>query len=57
MVAHCLGIKVVGFAAVTNKGSGLSDEVHDGEANLIAAKKCLENLTKTIIKIVEKFEL
>lgn len=53
-----LGIKAVCFASVTNPASGLSDAwVHDGEENLIAAKKCLDGLGKTMFKIIEKFEL
>lgn len=52
-----LGMKNIGFAAVTNPATGLvSGWTHDGEGNLIAARKCLEGLTKTIYKIIEKFE-
>jgi hypothetical protein len=42
---------------VTNPASGTVDHwVHDGESNLIAAKKCLEGLKKVIWRLVEKFE-
>lgn len=57
MAAWLLGMKVVGFAAVTNPASGTIDGwVHDGEHNLIAAKKCIEGLRKTIWKVIEKFK-
>ena len=57
MAAWLLGVKVVGFAAVTNPASGTTDGwVHDGEHNLIAAKKCLDGLKKTIWKVIEKFQ-
>lgn len=46
------------FAAVTNPGSGLAEGwKHDGEENLIAAKKCLEGLSGTINKIIGKVEM
>lgn len=42
LAATFLGVKCIGFAAVTNPASGTTDGwVHDGEHNLIAAKKCL----------------
>jgi len=52
-----LGVKCIGFAAVTNPATGTSDGswVHDGEHNLMAAKKCLEGLKKTIWKVIERF--
>lgn len=57
IAAHLLGVKVVGFAAVTNPATGTADGwVHDGEHNLIAARKCLEGLKKTMWKIIEKFQ-
>ena len=57
MAAWLLGVKVVGFAAVTNPATGTTDGwVHDGEHNLIAAKKCLEGLRKTIWKVIERFQ-
>jgi len=57
LAASFLGVKCIGFAAVTNPASGTTDGwVHDGEHNLIAAKKCLEGLKKVIWRIVEKFE-
>jgi hypothetical protein len=57
MVAHFMGLKNIAFASITNPASGLqSGWVHDGEENLIAARKCLEGLTKTFNKIVEKFD-
>jgi hypothetical protein len=50
-------VKCIGFAAVTNPASGTVDHwVHDGEANLVAAKKCLEGLRKVIWRLVSKFE-
>ena len=57
LAATFLGVKCIGFAAVTNPASGTTDGwVHDGEHNLIAAKKCLEGLKKVIWRLVEKFE-
>jgi len=57
LAATFLGVKCIGFAAVTNPATGTADFwVHDGEHNLIAAKKALENLKKVIWKIIEKFE-
>jgi hypothetical protein len=57
LAASFLGVKCIGFAAVTNPASGTTDGwVHDGEHNLIAAKKCLEGLKKVIWRIIEKFE-
>ena len=57
MAASFLGVKCIGFASVTNPASGTAEGwVHDGEHNLIAAKKCLEGLRKVIWRIVEKFE-
>jgi hypothetical protein len=57
MAATFLGVKCLGFAAVTNPATGTTDGswVHDGEHNLIAAKKCLQSLRKTIWKVIEKF--
>ena len=50
-------MKCIGFAAATNPASGTLDGwVHDGEHNLIAAKKCLEGMKKIIWRLVEKFE-
>jgi len=58
MTFYILGLKGIAFAAVTNPGTGLEDDfTHDGEANLIAAQRCLEGLTATILKIIEKVEL
>ena len=53
-----MGVKCIGFAAVTNPATGTTDGswVHDGEHNLIAARKCLDGLRKTIWKVVEKFD-
>ena len=52
-----MGIKNVAFASITNPASGMQEGwVHDGEENLIAARKCLEGLRKTFYKIIEKFE-
>lgn len=57
LAATLLGVKCIGFAAVTNPASGTVDHwVHDGEGNLIAARKCLEGLRKVIWNIVLKFE-
>lgn len=57
LAATLLGVKCIGFAAVTNPASGTVDYwVHDGEGNLIAARKCLEGLRKVIWNIVLKFE-
>ena len=43
---------------MTNPGSGLSETwTHDGEEVLILAKKCLDGLSRTISKILEKIEL
>jgi hypothetical protein len=57
MAATLLGVKCIGFAAVTNPASGTVDHwVHDGEANIIAAGKCLQGLRKVIWNIVSKFE-
>lgn len=57
LAASFLGVKCIGFAAVTNPASGTAEGwVHDGEHNLIAAKKCLEGLKKVIWRLVEKFE-
>ena len=56
MSAYMLGMKAVCFAAVTNPASGLAEGwTHDGEENLIAAKKALDGLGKTMWKIIEKF--
>ena len=53
-----MGLKTVCFAAVTNPGSGLAENwKHDGEENLIAAKKCLEGLSGTMNAIIGKIEL
>jgi len=42
LAASFLGVKCIGFAAVTNPCTGTADNyVHDGEHNLIAAKKAL----------------
>jgi hypothetical protein len=58
MSAYILGLKSVAFAAVTNPASGLSEGfTHDGHENLIAAKRCLDGLGKTIFKIITDFEL
>lgn len=52
-----LGIKAVCFGAVTNPASGLAEGwTHDGEDNLVAAKKCQNGLQKTIEKIIENFK-
>jgi len=57
LAASFLGVKCIGFAAVSNPASGTIDGwVHDGEQVLIAGKKALENLKKVIWKIIEKFE-
>jgi hypothetical protein len=57
MVSHFMGLKNVAFASITNPASGMEPGwVHDGEANLIAARKCLEGLTKTFYKMVESFD-
>ena len=55
--ATLLGVKCIGFAAVTNPATGTVDSswVHDGDHNLMAAQKCLGNLKKTIWKVIEKF--
>lgn len=52
-----MGVKCIGFAAVTNPATGTTDGswVHDGEHNLLAAKKCLEGLRKIIWKVIDKF--
>lgn len=56
IAATLLGVKCIGFAAVTNPATGTADGwVHDGEHNLIAARKCLDGLKKTIYKVIEKF--
>lgn len=56
LAASFLGVKCIGFAAVTNPASGTTDGwVHDGEHNLIAARKCLEGLKKVIWRMVETF--
>lgn len=58
MSAYILGLKSVAFAAVTNPASGLSEGfTHDGEENLIAAKRCLDGLGKTMFKIIADFQL
>lgn len=45
------------FGAVTNPASGLAiGWTHSGEDNLVAAKKCLEGLSKTMAKIIENFK-
>lgn len=52
-----MGLKNVGFAAVTNPATGFgSDWTHSGEDNLEHAKKAHEGLAKTIFKIIEKFQ-
>ena len=57
LAASFLGVKCIGFGAITNPATGISDGwVHDGENNLIAAKKCLNSLKKIMWKIVERFE-
>lgn len=57
LAATFLGVKCIGFAAVTNPATGTAEAwVHDGEHNLIAAKKCLVSLKKVIWRLVEKFE-
>ena len=56
ITAYMMGMKNVAFAAVTNPATGLADGwTHDGEENLVAARKCLDALGKTIFKIIEKF--
>lgn len=56
--ATLLGVKCIGFAAVTNPATGTTDGswVHDGEHNLMAAKKCLGNMKKIIWRVIEKFD-
>jgi len=57
IAASFLGVKCIGFAAVTNPASGTADGwVHDGEHNLIAAKKCVDGLKKVIWRLVEKYQ-
>jgi hypothetical protein len=57
MASSLMGVKNVAFASITNPASGtVTDWVHDGEENLIAARKCLAGLTVTFYKIIEKFE-
>ena len=57
LAATFLGVKCIGFAAVTNPASGTAEGwVHDGEHNLIAAQKCLIGLKKVIWNIINKFE-
>lgn len=49
LAASFLGVKCIGFAAATNPASGTTDHwVHDGESNLKAALKALQNLKKVI---------
>lgn len=56
LAATLLGVKCIGFAAVTNPATGSQEGwIHDGEHNLLAAQKCLERLKATIWKVIEKF--
>ena len=56
MSCYLMGMKNVGFAAVTNPATGFTEGfTHSGEDNLEHAKKAHEGLTKTIFKIIEKF--